>query len=417
MSEIPSDSSVRAVNPYALLDDPLYLSPSDQPTLQIVSYHFNGDNFVQWKRDVYFALVAKNKEGFLDGSCKLPPKTDKTHQQWIRCDLLVMKWILNSVEKKIRDTVQYVSSSKELWTEIIDRYGQANSLEIYQLKKDLGAIQQEHMSLVEYYGKFKRIWEHVDTLDPIPLCTCGAVDSCTCSLLKRLLERETCAKLIQFLMGLSDDYENVKTHILTMDPLPPMNKTLALLQKIEKQKQLHDVAELSTDSMAFTSLTSKDTSSGWKKARTEVSAAGNSVTKECSYCHNLGHLKSECFKLKECGYCGRKGHARENCFKLKYGSPAKLGRANTKSSYKDRSNSASYKRTVHSVDVVHSDDIISDPLSEDVPVASLAGHDASASYDPQFVEGIVSTVMDQVMKAFSEKSSGFSSVNFAGPFK
>ncbi|KAK9734417.1 hypothetical protein RND81_04G138200 [Saponaria officinalis] len=150
------DNSVHAEkvsHTYDTFDDPLFLSNSDQPMLQLVGYQFEGKNFLHWKRDVYLALVAKNKEGFIDGSTKTPPKTDKTYHQWVRCDLMVMKWILNSVSKDIRETLVYVGNSKDLWTELLDRYGQTNSVEIYQLKKDLVSLTQDNDTLVEYFSK------------------------------------------------------------------------------------------------------------------------------------------------------------------------------------------------------------------------------------------------------------------------
>ncbi|KAK9682038.1 hypothetical protein RND81_10G046100 [Saponaria officinalis] len=151
----------------------------------------HGHNFLQWKRDVYLALVSKNKEGFIDESIKRPPKTDKKYHQWVRCDLLAINWILHSIVKDIQDTLVYVSSSKELWTEILYRYGQMNNVEIYQLKRDLGAINQENATLVEYYSKLKRTWESLNSVDPLPLCTCGVLDSCAYSMLKRILDRES----------------------------------------------------------------------------------------------------------------------------------------------------------------------------------------------------------------------------------
>ncbi|KAK9706579.1 hypothetical protein RND81_07G136400 [Saponaria officinalis] len=304
-----------------MFDDPLYLSTSDQPLLQLVAHQFNGDNFVHWKRDVYFALVSKNKEGFVDGTCK---------------------WILNSLEKGIRESLKYVSSSKELWTEIIDRYGQANTLEIYQLK--ISSITQENSSLVDYYSRLKRTWETIDTLDLLPLC-------------------EVNAKLIQFLMGLSDDYESVKTRVLTLEPLPPLNKAFALLQKIEKQKQLHVQTEILSDASAFNSFKGTDNTS-WKKPR-----------KQCHYCHHFGHIKSECFKLKECGHCGRKGHAHENCFSLRGGSARGVrgrGRASPSTGARFGTGSGNYKREAHHADVLPTadsdlcidDDHLIDPLTD-----------------------------------------------------
>ncbi|KAK9757663.1 hypothetical protein RND81_01G177900 [Saponaria officinalis] len=279
--------------------------------MQLLSYMFTGHNYITWKRDSYHALISKNKEGFVNGTVKQPDKSNKRYHQWIRCDLMVMKWLMNSTEPHIRDTVQYVSSSQALWIELAERYGQANSVKIYPLKKELGAISQENMPLIEYYSKLKRTWENIEHLDPIPLCTCGAIDSCSCKLLKRTLARDSQTKLIQFLMG-NGGYESVKTNILSMEPLPPLNKALSLLQKIERQKQVSDAVDVLAEAnayMAQQSFTPPD--SKWPR----IGGSDDSM-KMCTHCNQKGHLRDGCFKLKDCGFCGKMGHIKEHCFKL-----------------------------------------------------------------------------------------------------
>ncbi|XP_074297859.1 uncharacterized protein LOC141628650 [Silene latifolia] len=167
--------------------------------------------------------------------------------------------------------MMYVTNSKELWGELVERYGQVNGMELYQLKKDLNAISQDNLPLIDYYWSLKRTWEESDDLDPIPMCTCGAFDACSCHLLKRLLDRETQEKLIQLLMGLNNTYDNVRSHVLTMDFMPTLNKVLGLLQKVEKQKQIVDSVEALPESSAYTSAKHEDdySNSSHKKPRVE----------------------------------------------------------------------------------------------------------------------------------------------------
>ncbi|XP_074284050.1 uncharacterized protein LOC141608609 [Silene latifolia] len=181
---------------YACFDDPLYLSMNDQPSMQVVPYLFDDTKFLSWKRDAYFALVAKNKEGFVDGTCKMPAETEKSYRQWVRCDHMVRKWLSNSLIPDIKATVEYSPSARVMWSDLLERYGQVNSIELYQLRKEFNESRQSNNSVVEYYSNLKRTWETLDSLDPIPVCTCGALDSCSCSILKRMLERESNTKLI-----------------------------------------------------------------------------------------------------------------------------------------------------------------------------------------------------------------------------
>ncbi|XP_074282786.1 uncharacterized protein LOC141607330 [Silene latifolia] len=141
---MPDDSSSTDASPYEIFDDPLYIyvTNTDQPSNTLVTVKFNGNNFMNWKREALLALIAKNKDGFVDGSFKMPAFGDKSRNQWVRCDILVMRWIKNSIEPEIAATFQYAISSKELWSELIERYEQTNAVEIYQYKKELGKISQ-----------------------------------------------------------------------------------------------------------------------------------------------------------------------------------------------------------------------------------------------------------------------------------
>ncbi|CAH9093355.1 unnamed protein product [Cuscuta europaea] len=86
---------------------------------------------------------------------------------------------------------------------------------------------------------------------------CRALDLCTCQLLKRVLDKENHSKLIQMLIGLDSGYENVKITILSMEPLPPINKALSLLEKIEKQKQISDGLDVPTQENDYASSSSE----------------------------------------------------------------------------------------------------------------------------------------------------------------
>ncbi|XP_074307177.1 uncharacterized protein LOC141642299 [Silene latifolia] len=124
---------------YSLLDDPHFLSQTDQPSLQLSSFQFDGTNFLQWRQEIIRALLSKNKVGFITGDCSCPPPADKKHNSWIRCDIL------------------YNVSAKTLWADINERYGQLNVLDLYALKKELSNFSQDTRSLLDYYGKIKNL--------------------------------------------------------------------------------------------------------------------------------------------------------------------------------------------------------------------------------------------------------------------
>ncbi|XP_074314573.1 uncharacterized protein LOC141649792 [Silene latifolia] len=390
MPDTISSSSVTPAS-YEVFDDPLYISTSDQPSLRLTETKFNGEHFLQWKREIYQALLAKNKEGFIDGSLRITDKKDKKFHHWNRCDLLVRRWITNSMEPSIAETVKYASSAKELWSEILERYGQTNGIEIYQLKKDLCQISQDNTSLVEYYSKLKTAWEDLDAINPIPYCSCGALDVCTCQLLKRIVDRETNSKLIHFLMGLNKGFDTVRTTVLSMEPLPPLNKALGLLQKIEKHREISEVATVNAEATAYASARPSTVTQGdWKRQKVE----------------GVGHPPHSCFqRIRDNNGGLARGRGRH------YNSG---GRGNNSGG---RGNV--YHRNANNVDSIHFPD---NPLEiavadQNVVHPAAAGTTQIQGVDPAVIDGIMQNVMQQVYKAMSDRANSAgasSSVNFAG---
>lgn len=45
-------------------------------------------------------------------------------------------------------------------------------------------------------------------------------------------------KVIQFLMRLNDNFESVRINILSMEPMPDMDRTYYLVLQVEKQKEI-----------------------------------------------------------------------------------------------------------------------------------------------------------------------------------
>ncbi|XP_074283078.1 uncharacterized protein LOC141607628 [Silene latifolia] len=384
-------------------DDPLYLSTSDQPSATLSSFLFERNDFLGWKREVLMALAAKNKDDMIDRSCSCPPSTDKCHKQWKRCDFMVMRWISNSLDKNLMENFKFVTSSKELWNELIERFGQSNALEVYQLTKDLGAVSQENLSLVEYYSKMKNLWE---TLDPLPSCSCGKISLCSCTLMKKMIDRENNAKIIQFLINLNSNYDGVRTQILSLDPLPSINKVLALLQKIERQKQITDTVSVLTDANAYAS---------YKQSESKKSGdAGPSNVKHCDHCNNNGHTRATCFGLTKYPHCNKTCHNPANCFLIR-GFPGDKTKGKEKLSY-NKDNPP--KRGANTVDVI-SESPLEDSFSAaakntgSVVLNSTSGAFNGISSD--VLDGLITSIIDHVLKRISkQQQAGLSSANFAG---
>ncbi|GKB44838.1 hypothetical protein Tco_0889780 [Tanacetum coccineum] len=244
------------------INDPLYIGNYDNPGMVLTNTSFNGSNFLGWSRTVKMALGAKLKLGFINGTCARPVDEGENLQSY---------------------------GSEE---EIAERYGQSNGPLIYQLQRELNNVSQGSLSVAAYFNKLKKCWDELHNLNGVPVCACGKMQECTCNLVDNFLEIEGRSKLVQFLMKLNDDYESVRNQILSIDPLPNVNKDYYIVQQVEKQKQ---VTNHVANPMAFFANMNQ-----------------NKFVKRDN--KGKGELKQDVRGFRHCTGCGQDGHSVEQYF-------------------------------------------------------------------------------------------------------
>lgn len=169
------------------------------------------------------ALSAKNKRGLVDGTVA---SSSTNSNLWSRCNDMVISWILNTLNRDISESVSYVTTAKQLWTELCDRYGQGNGANYYQFQKSLSDISQGNCSIAVYFAEIKRIWDEIQSSLIVATCSCGAATT--------IAKKEEEQRLIQSLMGLNTTYDQAMGNILMMEPLPSVSKAYSMLIHDEK---------------------------------------------------------------------------------------------------------------------------------------------------------------------------------------
>ncbi|GKC63699.1 retrovirus-related pol polyprotein from transposon TNT 1-94 [Tanacetum coccineum] len=173
---------------------------------------------------------------------------------------------------------------------------------------DSDYLQRWHASYGKRLGKdmvkamLKKCWDELQNLNGMPTCNCGKMRECTCSVLEKFALRDSNSKLIQFLMKLNDEYESVRSQILTMDPLLTVNKAYYIVHQIEKQKQVTN--HVFEPSAFFANMKNKNNSSGRRdnnkgninENKRETSRNDTSYKKVCTGCGQEGHLFEQCFE-------------------------------------------------------------------------------------------------------------------------
>jgi len=219
------------------------LHPSDHPGLLLVSTAFDGTSYGSWRRTMTIALSTKSKLYFVDGTLDKPQPNSADFKKWVKCNDMVMSWILNVLTKPIADSIIYTKTARQMWVELEERFGQINGAKLYQVKREMCNISQGANDIATYFTKIKSLWDELDDLDEIPMCTCNSAE--------KMLKREQNQKLLQFLMGLNDDYNSVRGNILMMSPLPTISQVYSMLIQEEKQREIRSNGHFLADSASL----------------------------------------------------------------------------------------------------------------------------------------------------------------------
>ncbi|KAG8495219.1 hypothetical protein CXB51_012817 [Gossypium anomalum] len=242
---------------------------------QLVSYQLLGpENFTVWSRAMRIALLAKNKLGFVDGSCSKASVTVDLHSQWDRCNALVLSWILNTVSKELSAGIVFASSAASVWTDLNERFNKVDGSRIFFLHREIASHSQGTASVSLYFTKMRLLWDEYDALVTFSSCGC-------CEHSRQNSEHIVQQRLFQFLMGLNETYSAIRSQILLMLPLPTVSQAYSMLMQEEAQR-LH----------ASGPVASKPTSVFSANAAQKKRFNGI-----CDHCKVKGHKRENCFRL------------------------------------------------------------------------------------------------------------------------
>ncbi|XP_071709208.1 uncharacterized protein [Rutidosis leptorrhynchoides] len=249
-------SSITLVNKLDF-GDPLYLHASDTTGTALVSIKLKGtENYSVWSRAMLLALNTKNKKGFIDGTCKRSDyeKDEVLLNQWDRC---------NSV--------------------------QVNSLT------------QGGSSVSEYYHKLNSLWKQFDALVKLPECVCTANAD--------FIKHNSVMKLMQFLMGLDEVYQPIRSNLLMTDPLPNVKTAFAVISREESHRNFsgHTVGQKSRSS-AFVAKTPNNVNgnnnfnrpnnmNNTNQFKRSGTVRGLNANYKCTKCGIIGHTVDRCFEV------------------------------------------------------------------------------------------------------------------------
>lgn len=160
---------------------------------------------------------------------------------------MVISWLINAVIKDIGQSILLSSTASDAWLRLERRFGEVDSTKIFRVQRDLCLISQNNMSVADYFTQIKKLWEEYNGMITIPCCICGLECASLVAAHKLIKDQQ----LIQFLVGLNEDYKIARGNILTMKSLPDIDQAYNLILHEEKQRLLTAMSQFTSGSSAF----------------------------------------------------------------------------------------------------------------------------------------------------------------------
>ena len=231
-------------------NDPLYIHPSDNSVTTITIVKLTGtENFRLWRSAMTRALKGRNKLGFVDGTITQPrtpsvsiasasESENAKLLKWERTNAVVCSWLLGSMSESIYSNHIHSETAKEIWDEIAETYNKSDGSVMFNLHQKINSLTQNGSPLSEYFTKLDSLWKDFDGLINIT--------ECTCEVAVKLKDHARLMKLMQFLSGLDESYNQVKSHILLMEPLPTVKTAYSILSREESFQKNGNVSTTGT---------------------------------------------------------------------------------------------------------------------------------------------------------------------------
>lgn len=208
----------------------------------------------------------------------------------------------------------FCSNSHLIWEDLGERFDKINSYRTFKLHKEIFTSVQGVSLVSDYYSKLKDLWDEYNSIMPPHLCDCPK--------LREFFEYLQYQRVLQFFMGLNDNYSQDRSQILMMPQVPTVNQVYVMINQDENQSIVAGASTLMNEyANPAAMLTSRTSGDSYKKRM---------VIMDICFVITATHIRGDCDKLKKRDFCYLTRHVRLECYRL-IGYPANFkgqGRAN-----------------------------------------------------------------------------------------
>ncbi|GJX15623.1 ribonuclease H-like domain-containing protein [Tanacetum coccineum] len=251
--------------------NPLHLHANDSNGTPLVSIKLTGvENYRIWASAIKLGLQTKNKMGFITGSVLKSDyvASNLLSDQWDRCNAVVLSWILGSLSQDVYLGHVFSDNAALVWKELQETYDRIDGSIVFTLLQKINSFKQGGLPVSEYYHKLNSLWREFDILTKLPDCVCEAR--------AELIDHGKLMRLMQFLMGLDDVYQPIRSSLLTREILPEVRDAFLIIAREESHRGI---------------------SSSSVKTEKPQASVGNYNNLLCKNCGLKGHTVERCFEI------------------------------------------------------------------------------------------------------------------------
>lgn len=114
-------------------------------------------NYANWSRLAINALKSKNKLGFADCSITKPQVASPEAHTWERSNSKVIAWLYNIIDKNLHGSIANTETTRQIWTNLEERYSQGHAIKVHQIKRELTFTTQGKLSVAQYFTNLKTL--------------------------------------------------------------------------------------------------------------------------------------------------------------------------------------------------------------------------------------------------------------------
>ncbi|KAF3619336.1 putative isoleucine N-monooxygenase 1-like [Capsicum annuum] len=210
------------------------------------------ENYSVWSRSMRIALLGKMKIGFVTGACSKEMYREELHEQWETCNAIILSWLISSISVELLNGIVYATNAHEVWEDLKERFDKVNRMRLYQLHREINTLSQGTNSVATYYTNLKGLWNEYDAMVPAP--------SCECPKSKDYADHLSQLRLMQFLGGLNNSYDQARRQILLKGVTPTLNQVYAMIAEDELQQLA--CASVTSEKLDLVAMQSAETQTG-----------------------------------------------------------------------------------------------------------------------------------------------------------